>query len=799
MPKAMVDSLLAISESVAATRYPDRVKQHAFLDEKTVALEGFSTMIPAIARDKSLYDVFFNMKNSYHQTATGPGGIISGRYPTILDLCSRIKTERELNRVGLSAATIAAQQAHHTELEDARVAAEEQAAAEAAATAKPKKSKGKKAKKSKAVIEDIDNDVSVFDDSEFPMTGSDEVDDPMQIDAERVEEGTPSTSHRTTQSLDAHASVSPPDYEGFFKKFAQLLNNVMSRPVTADFPVPPPKKRNRTHSYAHEDSVDQYATAELGKLLMDLQSKRPLQKYTRFSIPTSLTPTPSVHSGSKNLKYGAELGSAMPNFGASSNIASTSSRTYCGSSTRNTSAPQPHPQLRAYNSWPLVVADSGSNIYFTEAGMPFGPPPRACYFCQEAIDSTTRPPAEYQTHPTPTQATRLLRQSLRSYGEKAGRWIQAGRCIADTLSSVVPSRYAPVFHIDSPIRATLGPILARLRCSAHAEAALAIRLLAGYDIHPRLRLARCNTQTSRLLAINDDRPRAYEHVGRVCPPRSFPVARATLWAKMLSARCTRSAHNPPQQALPIRPSAFVLRHLNTRPALLGSERLGRLTASRNSHLQTRAQLCDPPRATRLAALHAPTPLCAIQRRSGKLDGNRNARSSTHPADPPTLRAHCGRLPTHTHGSHRAAAPTPNPDLRSRVRDADADAGPQPFSPVFPSSFTIPSVPPSLRPSACPSLLARSPYLLPLLPRLPRPFPASEAPISASGAWTSTLMLAHHKPSFDSISPPLHIHPSRGALPTSTHHPPLFSLFPSSLQLRRGYSLICIPLASTSRE
>ncbi|KAJ7309999.1 hypothetical protein DFH08DRAFT_823282 [Mycena albidolilacea] len=191
MPKAMIDSLLAISEFVATTRYPDRVKQRAFLDEKTVALEGFSMMIPAIARDKSLYDVFFNMKNSYHQTATGPGGIIGGRYPTILDLCSRIKTE---------SATIAAQQAHRTELEDARVAAEEQAAAEAAATAKPKKSKEKA---------NIDDDVSVFDDSEFPMTGSGEVDDPMQIDAERVEEGTPLTSHRTTQSLDAHASAFP--------------------------------------------------------------------------------------------------------------------------------------------------------------------------------------------------------------------------------------------------------------------------------------------------------------------------------------------------------------------------------------------------------------------------------------------------------------------------------------------------------------------------------------------------------------------------------------------------------------
>jgi hypothetical protein len=100
-------------------------------------------MIPAIACDKSLYDVFFNMKNLYHQTATGPGGIIGGRYPVILDLCSRIKTERKLNCVGLSTATVAAQQAHRTELEGARVAAEEQAAAEAAATTKPGGSRGK--------------------------------------------------------------------------------------------------------------------------------------------------------------------------------------------------------------------------------------------------------------------------------------------------------------------------------------------------------------------------------------------------------------------------------------------------------------------------------------------------------------------------------------------------------------------------------------------------------------------------------------------------------------------------------
>jgi hypothetical protein len=83
------------------------------------------------------------------------------------------------------------------------------------------------------------------------MTGSGEVDNPIQINAERVcllflealaqcilvldesrtsfsnmqvEEATPSTSHHTTQSLNAHASISPPDYEGFFQKFAELLN-----------------------------------------------------------------------------------------------------------------------------------------------------------------------------------------------------------------------------------------------------------------------------------------------------------------------------------------------------------------------------------------------------------------------------------------------------------------------------------------------------------------------------------------------------------------------------------------------
>ncbi|KAJ7722674.1 hypothetical protein B0H14DRAFT_2642071 [Mycena olivaceomarginata] len=171
-------------------------------------------MIGAIAHDKSLYDIFVSMKDSYHHTAMGPGGVISSRYPVILDLCSLIKTECELNRVGLSAATVATQQAHHTGLEDTCVTAEEQAATELQASTKTKKSKE----------QDIDDDASVFDNSEFPMTGSGEVDNPIQINTEWVEEATPSTSHHTTQSLDAHTSISPPDYEGFFQKFAELLN-----------------------------------------------------------------------------------------------------------------------------------------------------------------------------------------------------------------------------------------------------------------------------------------------------------------------------------------------------------------------------------------------------------------------------------------------------------------------------------------------------------------------------------------------------------------------------------------------
>ena len=68
-----------------------------------------------IIKEKALYDVFFAVKNSYTQAAS-PNGIIGGRYPLILDLCARIKFERERARSGV----ITSQSTARAELEDAR-------------------------------------------------------------------------------------------------------------------------------------------------------------------------------------------------------------------------------------------------------------------------------------------------------------------------------------------------------------------------------------------------------------------------------------------------------------------------------------------------------------------------------------------------------------------------------------------------------------------------------------------------------------------------------------------------------
>ena len=98
--------------------------------------DGFAALIPEIAKDKALYDVFYSVKNSYHQTVSGTNGVIGGRYPLILELVAKIKQERERIRTGI----IATQQAHRTELEEARAAVEESQAS-AKATRKTKATK----------------------------------------------------------------------------------------------------------------------------------------------------------------------------------------------------------------------------------------------------------------------------------------------------------------------------------------------------------------------------------------------------------------------------------------------------------------------------------------------------------------------------------------------------------------------------------------------------------------------------------------------------------------------------------
>ncbi|KAJ7126643.1 hypothetical protein C8R46DRAFT_1049794, partial [Mycena filopes] len=181
--QAQFDAVLALGESVRATRYDSRDKQRSFLDEKTTALEAFLPYIAHIASDKLLYDVAYGIKNSYHQTAVGPSGVIAGRYPVIMDFISRIKTERDR----IKNAALLGQQVHRAELDEARnpsaetLAAELQATKEAAQSSKTsKKSKSKKKVKSRPTVED--GDESPFDDTDFPVEGNGEVDDPMIID-----------------------------------------------------------------------------------------------------------------------------------------------------------------------------------------------------------------------------------------------------------------------------------------------------------------------------------------------------------------------------------------------------------------------------------------------------------------------------------------------------------------------------------------------------------------------------------------------------------------------------------------
>ncbi|KAJ7169032.1 hypothetical protein C8R46DRAFT_1218395 [Mycena filopes] len=279
--QAQYDSLLTIGESVGATRYPNRDKQRVFLDEKTTALEAFLPYIAHIASDKLLYDVAYSIKNSYHQTALGPNGVIAGRYPVVVDFISRIRVERDRAKNG----ALLNQQVHRAELEDARnpnastLEAETQAAKEAAVASKPaKKSKSKKKVKSRATVED--GDESPFDDADYPVDGNAIIVDcistlnelraafrDLQVSAPSAASSSP---HRHTQSLDERV-LTPPTVEK-----QQIVAEEFSPPSTR-------KRAKRSHIHAHEDSEEQIAAAELA-------TNNPTVKHTVAAAHAALAP-----------------------------------------------------------------------------------------------------------------------------------------------------------------------------------------------------------------------------------------------------------------------------------------------------------------------------------------------------------------------------------------------------------------------------------------------------------------------------------------------------------------------------
>ncbi|KAJ7111665.1 hypothetical protein C8R43DRAFT_961977 [Mycena crocata] len=227
---SQIKAINDIGKSVRATKYDDRNEQRVFLDEKTLAYEAFLGHIEELAAQPSLFDIAFHIKNSYHQSASHTGGVIAGRYPTIVDICNRLKSEKDRAKN----AFLQSQQVHRAELEDARAYKESldaeakaardeaKAAKEAARAAKEAATAAKetvtrkrtrsfvrtqKRVKSKATVDDVDEEASVFDDADFPVDGSGEQDDPMLIDGPEITPTVPTQGHRRTRSLDERNSA----------------------------------------------------------------------------------------------------------------------------------------------------------------------------------------------------------------------------------------------------------------------------------------------------------------------------------------------------------------------------------------------------------------------------------------------------------------------------------------------------------------------------------------------------------------------------------------------------------------
>ncbi|KAK6977928.1 hypothetical protein R3P38DRAFT_2809719 [Favolaschia claudopus] len=246
LTKGQHDVIVGVADSVSATKYPDRAKQRTFLDQQTVTLrcqDSFSGLLGEIAKDKTLYDAFYSVKNSYHQTAVGSNGVIGGRYPLILELCAKIKAERELQRGN----TVASQQAHRTELEEARAQADDQESKNSRKPRAPRAKKDNKTKKSKATIED--GDESPFDDSELPGF----VDDAMIVDDSN---DASASGHRATQSLDERNPAT--SQSGSTRPSSRQPSSLKTSPSHHHG-----KRARPSQPLAHEDSVEQYDATDL--------------------------------------------------------------------------------------------------------------------------------------------------------------------------------------------------------------------------------------------------------------------------------------------------------------------------------------------------------------------------------------------------------------------------------------------------------------------------------------------------------------------------------------------------------
>ncbi|KAJ7132419.1 hypothetical protein C8R44DRAFT_871380 [Mycena epipterygia] len=210
---AQFETIASVGKIVRATKYDDKNDQRVFLDEKVVILDGFSAFLAHIATEQTLYDTFYSVKNSYHQSCHS---------------FRRSERERAKNAVLL------AQQQHRQELEDIRALkeqkdAEAKAAKEAARLSKKDKQRTKtKRVKSKPTVEDADDEGSVFDDADYPLElaeGSGEADDPMIVDDQVtiVPSVSDTVGHRSTQSLDERPLVSETLVEDINPELASQL------------------------------------------------------------------------------------------------------------------------------------------------------------------------------------------------------------------------------------------------------------------------------------------------------------------------------------------------------------------------------------------------------------------------------------------------------------------------------------------------------------------------------------------------------------------------------------------------